>query len=31
MNIAQGLSGDSDGNLYLAEGNPSRVTRLTPV
>jgi peptidylglycine monooxygenase len=30
-NIAHGLSGDAEGNLYLAEGNPSRVTRLTPV
>jgi len=31
LNGAHGLSGDSSGNLYLAEGNPSRVTRLVPV
>jgi hypothetical protein len=31
LNGAHGLSGDLSGNLYLAEGNPSRVTRLVPV
>ena len=29
--IAHGLWGGPDGTLYLAEGNPSRVTRLVPV
>jgi len=28
---AHGISGDAAGRLYLAEGSPSRVTRLTPV
>jgi hypothetical protein len=28
LNGAHGVTGDSKGNLYLAEGNPSRVTRL---
>jgi len=28
LNGAHGVTGDSSGNIYLAEGNPSRVTRL---
>jgi hypothetical protein len=31
LNGAHGLCGDADGNLFLAEGNPSRITRLAPV
>ena len=31
LNGAHGMWGDRDGNLYMAEMNPSRVTRLTPV
>lgn len=31
LNGAHGLSGDAAGNLYLAEMNPRRVTRLVPV
>jgi len=30
LNIAHGVSGDASGNIYLAEMNPSRITRLTP-
>lgn len=29
LNGAHGVTGDQKGNLYMAEGNPSRVTRLT--
>ena len=29
LNGAHGVTGDKKGNLYMAEGNPSRVTRLT--
>ena len=31
LNGAHGISGDRSGRLYLAEGNPSRVTRLVPL
>jgi hypothetical protein len=31
LNGAHGISGDKDGNLYLAEPSPSRVTRLVPI
>ena len=31
LNGAHGIWGDAAGNLYLAEMNPSRVTKLTPV
>ncbi len=31
LNGAHGMWGDQAGNLYMAEMNPSRVTRLTPV
>jgi sugar lactone lactonase YvrE len=31
LNGAHGICGDGKGNLYLAEGNPSRVTRLVPM
>jgi hypothetical protein len=31
LNGAHGIWGDRQGRLYLAEPNPSRVTRLTPV
>ena len=31
LNGAHGISGDDTGRLYLAEGNPSRVTRLVPI
>ncbi len=31
LNGAHGISGDSNGNLYLAEPSPSRVTRLVPI
>jgi DNA-binding beta-propeller fold protein YncE len=31
LNGAHGMWGDAAGNLYMAEMNPSRVTRLTPV
>jgi len=31
LNGAHGISGDSSGNLYLAEPSPSRITRLTPI
>jgi peptidylglycine monooxygenase len=30
LNGAHGLIGAPDGTIYLAEGNPSRVTRLVP-
>ncbi len=30
LNGAHGLCGDATGRLYLAEGNPSRITRLVP-
>ncbi len=30
LNGAHGLWGAPDGTLYLAEGNPSRITRLVP-
>ena len=31
LNGAHGLWGGRDGHLFLAEGNPSRITRLTPL
>jgi DNA-binding beta-propeller fold protein YncE len=31
LNGAHGLTGSPDGTLYLAEGTPSRITRLVPV
>lgn len=31
LNGAHGIAGDSVGNLYLAEVNPSRITRLSPI
>ena len=31
LNGAHGMWGDRAGNLYFAEMNPSRVTKLTPV
>jgi peptidylglycine monooxygenase len=31
LNGAHGIWGDEAGRLYLAEGNPSRITRLVPV
>lgn len=31
LNAAHGISGDRNGNLYLAEPSPSRVTRLVPI
>ena len=31
LNGAHGISGDQNGRLFLAEGNPSRVTCLTPL
>jgi sugar lactone lactonase YvrE len=31
LNGAHGICGDASGCLYLAEGNPSRVTRLVPI
>jgi sugar lactone lactonase YvrE len=31
LNGAHGICGDGKGSLYLAEGNPSRVTRLSPL
>lgn len=31
LNGAHGLWGDAHGHLYLAEGNPSRITRLVPL
>lgn len=31
LNGAHGIFGSSDGTLYLAEANPSRISRLTPV
>lgn len=31
LNGAHGISGDVDGHLYLAEVNPSRLTRLVPI
>ncbi len=31
LNGAHGVWGDADGNLFLAEGNPSRITRLAPL
>ena len=31
LNGAHGLWGGADGSLYLAEGNPSRVTRLVRI
>jgi peptidylglycine monooxygenase len=31
LNGAHGLCGDANGNLFLAEGNPNRITRLAPV
>jgi peptidylglycine monooxygenase len=31
LNGAHGVWGDADGNLFLAEPNPSRITRLAPV
>jgi hypothetical protein len=31
LNDAHGVWGDRDGNIFLAEPNPSRLTRLTPV
>jgi hypothetical protein len=31
LNGAHGVSGDAQGNLYLSEMNPNRVTRMTPV
>jgi peptidylglycine monooxygenase len=31
LNGAHGISGDAKGNLYLAEVNPSRLTRLCPI
>jgi hypothetical protein len=31
LNGAHGVTGDAQGNLYLSEMMPNRVTRLTPV
>lgn len=31
LNGAHGLWGNRDGHIFLAEGNPSRITRMTPV
>jgi DNA-binding beta-propeller fold protein YncE len=31
LNGAHGMWGDAEGNLYMAEMNPSRITKLTPV
>ena len=31
LNGAHGIWGDEAGRVYLAEGNPSRVTRLVPI
>jgi peptidylglycine monooxygenase len=31
LNGAHGIWGDADGNLFLAEPNPSRITKLAPL